>query len=123
VRLAPEILADSEVTVRVEDFKVPEDEEAWLRAAKDLIRHALRGRRAFVGCRGGVGRTGMMIATVAKILGETSPVFWTRRNWRREAIETLAQERFVQGLDVSPIQGWLRRRRTLRRLSLGLIPW
>lgn len=124
VRLAPEVPAPAEVTVAVPDFGVPSDPDAWRAAALKLIRVALKGKRpVYTGCRGGIGRTGMMIATIAKIMGEPHPVRWTRIHFRREAVETTSQEQWVAGLDVSAERDWLLRRARLRRLTLGILPW
>jgi len=124
VRLAPEVNAPAEITVPVRDFGVPEDANQWRAAALTLIRVALKGKRpAYVGCMGGIGRTGTMMATVAKIMGEPHPVRWTRTHFRRNAVETPGQEKFVASLDVSAEREWLRRRAKLRRLTWGLMPW
>jgi hypothetical protein len=124
VRLAPEVRVDCEITVPVRDFGIPDNFDHWRAAALKLIRVGLKGKvMPYTGCMGGIGRTGMMLATIAKILGEDAPVAWVRTHYRRGAVETVAQERFVADLDVKAEQGWLRRRRQLRRATLGLIPW
>jgi hypothetical protein len=124
VRLAPEVDAPAEITVPVRDFGIPDDPDQWRAAALKLIRVGLNGkRRPFTGCKGGIGRTGTMLATIAKILGEENPVIWTRAHYRHEAVETVAQELFVGLLDVRVQQDWLRRRSRLRRLTWGLMPW
>jgi len=124
VRLAPEVNAPAEITVPVRDFGIPEDPEAWKAAALTLIRVSLRGKqRAYTGCKGGIGRTGTMLATISKIMGEPHPVRWVRTHYRRGAVETQAQEQFIARLDVSAEREWLRRRAKLRRLTWGLMPW
>lgn len=124
VRLAPEVRVDCEITVPVRDFGVPDNADEWRAAALKLIRVGLKGKiMPYTGCMGGIGRTGMMLATIAKIVGEEAPVAWVRTHYRSGAVETVAQERFIADLDVGAAQAWLIRRRRLRRLTLGLIPW
>ena len=112
--------------VPVPDFRTPADAgltEQWLYAAEQAIRRGLNGERVYVGCFGGIGRTGLMLATIAKILGEPHPVVWTRGRYRREAVETRAQQDYVMRLDVTSVRRSLARTRFWRRLTLGLLPW
>ena len=70
------------------------------------LRRAMRAapeRPVYIGCRAGLGRTGMVIAALAKLAGQGDPVGWTRRHYHRRAVETLAQEAAVAALDAPAI--------------------
>lgn len=79
------------------DFGLPADDavvaasliEAWGRAAA--------GQEVFVGCLGGTGRTGTLLACLAILAGIPSDhaVAWVRSHYRRSAVETSSQERWV----------------------------
>jgi len=62
-------------------------------------RHAVSaGERVEVGCAGGLGRTGTVLACMAS-LGGVPPgeaVAWVRANYRPAAVETAEQEAFVR---------------------------
>ena len=51
-----------------------------------------------VGCLGGSGRTGTVLACMAVLAGVPPPeaVPWVRETYRREAVETADQEAWVQ---------------------------
>jgi hypothetical protein len=126
VNVAAEINTPSDVKVNVRDFSIPKGPIAksyWLKAATKGLRAALRGEDVYVGCFGGIGRTGMMLATMAKITGETYPISHVRESYDEHAVETTEQMAFIDGLDVRPSRRTLKRRRLIRRLSLGLIGW
>lgn len=80
------------------DFWLPRDRE---RAIERIV--ALHGRvraqdRVEVACKGGVGRTGTVIACLAILSGlpATEAVAWTRANYHHRAIETPWQRIWVR---------------------------
>ena len=84
----------------VEDFAAPApDEFARLLAAVLRAMRAAPGLPVDVGCRAGLGRTGMVIAGLARLAGEADPVAWTRRQYDPRAVETPAQAAAVAVLD------------------------
>ncbi len=80
------------------DFGLPRD---WDLAANE-IRHAYdvatSGGRVEVGCAGGLGRTGTVLACMAILSGVpvNQAVDWIRANYDRRAIETDAQAEWVE---------------------------
>jgi hypothetical protein len=79
------------------DFGLPADS---VRAAEQIRRafeRARAGERIEVGCRGGLGRTGTVLACMAMLAGVPAhlAVPWVRENYRSEAVETAAQEAWV----------------------------
>lgn len=69
--------------------------------AADLIlkvfRQAKAGQHIEVGCKGGLGRTGTVLACMAVLAGVApeDAVRWVRENYDPEAIETPEQEKWV----------------------------
>ena len=80
------------------DFGVPE--EAALRAVLARLLAEMRARPdgAFhIGCRAGLGRTGLVLACLALMNGvEGDVVTWVREHYDPRAVETEEQEDFVR---------------------------
>lgn len=88
--------AEAEWRLDIPDFGVPE--EAALRAVLAALLEAMRARPAdayHVGCRAGLGRTGMALACLAAMTGVEDPVRWLRAAYDPRAVETPAQEAMV----------------------------
>lgn len=90
---------EAEWRLDVPDFGVPEGEA--LRAVLACMLAAMRERPGdayHVGCRAGLGRTGVALACLARLAGvaEGDPVDWLRGVYVAEAIETPDQEAFVR---------------------------
>jgi protein-tyrosine phosphatase len=80
------------------DFGLPADGD---RAADQIMAAFARARRGDVvevGCVGGLGRTGTVLACMAVLAGEPpdSAVDWIRREYNPAAVETSAQEQWVR---------------------------
>ena len=80
------------------DFRTPRDPD---RAAADIVAAyelARGGARVEVACGGGVGRTGTVLACMAVLAGGPADdaVAWTRAHYRRRAVETPGQRRWVR---------------------------
>lgn len=68
VKLAQEIDASYNVKLDIPDFRTPDPSEAYVAAIAAL--YYLRTEQAvFVGCMGGMGRTGLFMAILIKALG------------------------------------------------------
>ena len=89
------------------DFKVPTNPETVLKVLKQALGAALEGRPVYVGCMGGWGRTGLFLALLAKAAGIENPIEYVRSHYTPHAVETAAQERYVEEFDVSSIKVWL----------------
>ncbi len=94
---APEVAWPSE-WVRWRDFWLPADPVAAARAIRGLYDRASAGAEVEVACRGGVGRTGTVIACLATLTGlsPAEAVAWTRANHNRRAVETPWQRNWVR---------------------------
>ena len=85
------------VTVDWPDFGLPTEPETAARQIVDAFERAGRGERVEIGCLGGIGRTGTVLACMSVIAGisGTDAVRWVRQNYRPEAVETAAQANWV----------------------------
>ena len=93
-------VAEAEWRLDVPDFGVPD--AAALRAVLAAMLAAMRRRPGdayHIGCRAGLGRTGLAMACLAQMAGavEGDPVAWLRARYDSQAIETAAQEALVRG--------------------------
>lgn len=96
---------EAEWRLDVPDFGVPEAEA--LRDVLAAMLAAMRDRPGdayHVGCRAGLGRTGLALACLAGLAGasEGDPVAWLRARYVAEAIETAGQEAFVRAFMATP---------------------
>ena len=80
------------------DFGTPRDGGHAAALIVQAYRRARAGERVEVGCGGGIGRTGTVIACMAVLAGHPAAdaVGWTRRNYRPRAVETGGQRRWVE---------------------------
>jgi len=91
--------AEAEWRLDVPDFGVPDADE--LRAVLLAMLAAMRARPGdayHIGCKAGLGRSGLALACLARLSGavEGDPVAWLRARYVAEAIETAPQEAFVR---------------------------
>lgn len=79
------------------DFRVPRDTAAAVASIRAAHAAAREGRRVEITCGGGTGRTGTAIACMAVLAGHPAgdAVGWTRAHYRRRAVETPFQRRWV----------------------------
>lgn len=102
IKLAKEINAACDVSLPIPDFKTPE--EAELRdALRDALRLLIEGKRVYVGCMAGRGRTGLFLACLAKACGYKQPIAYVRRWYNEHAVETSDQAAFVADLRVADL--------------------
>jgi protein-tyrosine phosphatase len=79
------------------DFLLPRDPDHAINLIHTLHDHAHAGQRVEVGCGGGVGRTGTVIACLTVLAGHSpaDAIIWTRTHYHHRAIETPWQRRWV----------------------------
>ncbi len=85
--------------VRWPDFRLPTDPDAALAALRDAYARAAT-ERVEVACGGGTGRTGTALAALAVMSGvaPVDAVAFVRAGYRRRAVETPGQRRWVRRL-------------------------
>lgn len=116
VKLAAEIRMACDVSIPTEDFQTP-DLGALIEGLGKTIDLLVAGKPVYVGCMGGRGRTGLFLASLAKLWGIQSPVLYVRKNYFSQAVETQEQFRFVQGLEFP----WWLRMKAFRAKCRGLV--
>jgi protein-tyrosine phosphatase len=81
------------------DFGVPEDPTDADRGILDVFSRASSGESVQVGCHGGFGRTGTVLACLAVLAGvePDQAVGWVRQHYSTRAVETPMQEEWVLG--------------------------
>jgi protein-tyrosine phosphatase len=81
-----------------EDFGVPDDLEKAARQICRAFALARGGAHVEIGCAGGIGRTGTILACMAVLAGvpKAKAVEWVRENYNPYAVETDEQGRPVQ---------------------------
>jgi hypothetical protein len=91
-----ERVAEAAWRLDVPDFGVPED--AALRAVLEAMLAAMRADpdgAYHVGCRAGLGRTGMALACLGAMTGVADPIGWVRASYDPGAVETAEQAALV----------------------------
>jgi hypothetical protein len=80
-----------------EDFGLPRNEHEAAGQIAAAFARARAGERVEIGCVGGLGRTGTVLACMAVLAGVPSAdaVGWVRENYDARAVETPEQEEFV----------------------------
>lgn len=98
-----------ELLFAIRDMKAPNSPQefkslvGWLKDRIDV------GDKVHVGCIGGHGRTGMVLAALSHLYGFDKPITYVRSNYCSRAIETKEQIEFLRshfgGEDVTPNKG------------------
>ena len=101
---AERVPASADIHLPIHDFDVPHDETDVDIAIEETLGALLAGRRVYVGCMGGWGRTGLFLALLAKTCGVPDPIGYVRSNYSGRAVETKEQAEFVNNFDVTPLQ-------------------
>ena len=80
------------------DFGLPPAPATAAAQIRDAYERARAGQRVEIGCLGGRGRTGTVLACMAVLAGAapSEAVAWVRRNYHPRAVETPEQEAWVE---------------------------
>lgn len=82
---------------QITDGSVPSDTDEAKRMVTWLVGQLAEGRRIHIGCIGGHGRTGMIMAAIVKeALGEKDAIAWVRKHHCKKAVETQTQVDWLQ---------------------------
>lgn len=101
VKMAAEISAPCEVDIPTRDYCTP-GLEAMRDGLYETIEYILEGNPVYAGCMGGIGRTGLILALVAKAWGIEDPVAYVRKNYYSHAVETKEQMEYVANFEINP---------------------
>lgn len=99
VKMAKEVNYPADINIPTQDFCTPDLTmlNSGLVLAVDSI---VRGDPVYVGCFGGIGRTGLFLAILAKAFGVEDPVAYVRKHYLANAVETKDQRNFVSDYHV-----------------------
>lgn len=109
IKMAEEIDHPHEVSVPTMDYSVPDvgDMQAGMIAALQAFHD---GSDVYAGCMGGIGRTGLFMGCMAKLMIDlealpegSDPVAYVRKHYKSHAIETREQQDYVRTFDTSPV--------------------
>lgn len=85
-----------EVLFKIDDQYAPSDEENFISMIDWLAARLEEGKTIHIGCMGGHGRTGMVLAALVKVvLGEEDAITWVRTHYCKKAVETQVQIKFL----------------------------
>jgi hypothetical protein len=127
VKMAVEISQHCDVNVPTRDFDVPKISDLQKGIVQALMA-VMNGEQVYVGCMGGIGRTGLFLAALAKVQIEyrrakhrkgrgDDPVLYVRQHFIPHAVETQQQKDYIDNFDVSDIVEWLNA--TQRAMGMG----
>jgi protein-tyrosine phosphatase len=103
INLADEIKDVAHVELGIRDFSTPTKStlRIYRKVAEDAVVRVLRREQVYVGCFMGQGRTGTFLAVMAKMCGYPQPIEFVRATYNEHAVETVGQEKFVEGFGVT----------------------
>lgn len=99
VKMAKEINLPCAVSIPTADFSVP-DPKLMAKGLDEAVNRILLGQPLYVGCMGGIGRTGLFLAILAKAFDVKNPVRFVRENYLSHAVETPQQMKYVTDFTV-----------------------
>lgn len=104
-----ELLTGATYHYPIQDFSVPDDPKSFTDAVMWGLQQAYRTGHVWVGCMGGIGRTGMVMAAMYKVLGSDTPIRDVRAHYFQGAVETSEQENLIRSLSVwkARIKFWM----------------
>jgi protein tyrosine phosphatase len=82
----------------IEDYKIPQKKSTYKYTVKEVIHRLENGNNILVHCLAGIGRTGILLSCLAKVMFNLSgedAVTWIR-NFIPNALENKTQEEFVR---------------------------
>ena len=85
-------------TIAWRDFGLPDEPEVAAAQIEDAFTRARSGQRVEIGCLGGRGRTGTVLACMTVLAGlpASEAVGWVRASYDPLAVETAEQEEWVR---------------------------
>ena len=101
VKMAAEINAPCVVDIPTRDYSTP-GVQLMADGLYDTVAHILSGKPVYAGCMGGIGRTGLVLALVAKAWGVADPVAFVRKHYYAHAVETPEQMKYVANFEIDP---------------------
>lgn len=80
----------------INDMQAPKNIETFMQLIKYLSRELILGKKVFVGCIGGHGRTGTVFAALVTFMtGNKDSIGYVRKNYCEKAVESATQINFL----------------------------
>lgn len=116
IKMAAEIDDPCNISIPTEDYDVPVKGDL-IAGLFTGITLAQQGYPLWVGCMGGIGRTGLYFAALAKVMARyqaltgkrvtVDPILYTRQHYLAHAVETKQQIEFIKNLNVDSVAKWV----------------
>lgn len=103
IKLAPEVPGDYDHLMCIKDFGIPSVKEMDL-AILTGLKYFQESGNFYVGCMMGQGRTGTFLACFLKVFGYQKPIQEVRQLYNPKAVETQAQEDFVDDYPIEKFE-------------------
>jgi protein tyrosine phosphatase len=98
---------DHAIFIPTQDFQTP-DETMFRLGLVQSIARIQKGELIYVGCMGGIGRTGLFMAGLAKVMGVKDVIAHVRNHYLPTAVETQQQQDYINNLYLEDIAKWAR---------------
>lgn len=104
VNLMDRSTLECDLLIPIVDYSVPQNKEQFVTSMAQVAEQVLTGGPVFMGCYGGRGRTGVALASLARLMGEPEPIAWLQTNYMLNAPETEEQKAFILSLPCGLLQ-------------------
>lgn len=95
-QVAPETHPEHEFQFKITDGRAPSDAVEFKAMITWMVSQLELGKKIHVGCIGGHGRTGLVLAAlIAEATGEKDPIQWARDKHCKKAVESTEQVEFL----------------------------
>lgn len=108
----------------IQDFSTPDIRETVFALAWVIWQGVAWKRLVYIGCQGGKGRTGLVLALLVRIDRGTkgrAAVTYVRKHYDRHAVETEFQSKFVDKFPVRNLQRWVKVCRFIARINPAML--
>jgi protein-tyrosine phosphatase len=105
INLMAEAPLPCDIYIPIRDYSVPSSPAAFVEAF-ETIRNG--DEDVYVGCYGGMGRTGLFMSCFLKYIGEPNPLETVRLDYNPHAVETQSQVEFLEAFPVAPSPSYTR---------------
>lgn len=99
INLMAECDLPSDIYFPIRDYSVPENSEDLIKVFEECF---AKNKDIYVGCFGGIGRTGLFMGALLKYLGHPHPIDFIRSHHHPHSCETEDQVAFVESFPLRP---------------------
>lgn len=105
INLMKEYPLECDIYIPIQDYSCPENTHEMIEAFNAILSTK---KDVYVGCFGGIGRTGLFMSSFLKYMGHQDPIRQVRREYHPHAVETQIQVDFLNNFPVAPSPRTLR---------------